>query len=107
MIEECNVCIRFGAGLEKQEAVLFGELFCFLVGDVSLRFEIALVANKIDGRVRMGETARVRQPAAQMVVCAASGNVIDHESARRASIVASRHRSESLLASCVPICSFN
>jgi hypothetical protein len=102
MIHKTNDKLRFGAGLEEQETVLVGELLGLFERHVSLTFQVALVTDQVDHRVRMGEAARVRQPRAEVIVGAAARDVVDHEGARRASIVAARHRPESLLARRVP-----
>lgn len=63
---------RLRRRLDEHEAVLVGELLRLLVGDVTLRLQVALVADEEDDGVRVRQVAGVRQPGAQVVVRGAS-----------------------------------
>lgn len=54
--------------LDKQQSVLVGEALRLLVRDLARTLQIALVADQEYHSVRVGQVARVRQPAAQVVV---------------------------------------
>lgn len=107
MVNLTVIFLRFGARLKEQEAILVGELLRLFVGDVTLGLEIALIADQVDDRVGVSERARVRQPAAQVVIRRAARDVIDHEGACRTSVVAARDRTESLLSRRVPDLQFD
>lgn len=93
---------RLRRRLDEHEAVLVGELLRLLVGDVTLRLQVALVADEEDDGVRVRQVAGVRQPGAQVVVRGASRHIVDHQRASSSAVVAPGDSSESFLASGVP-----
>lgn len=54
------IVLRFGTGFDKEQPIFFSEFAGFLIGDVTLSFQIALVSNKKDYRAGIGQVSGVR-----------------------------------------------
>lgn len=94
--------LRFSACFQKQKTILVGKLFCLFIRNVSLCVQVSFIAYQVDDRIRVCQTTRVSQPATQVIVCAAAGDIVHHQSTSCTAVITSCHCPETLLPGRIP-----
>jgi len=91
-----------GRRLEESEVVLLGEILALLAAHLSLRFEVALVADQHHRDVLVRILPAVVQPRRQVFESLTPSDVVDEQTARSAAVIRASDRTKLFLASRVP-----